>query len=117
MKNIHLIIFFVLCFSLFGDASIWIKNVKSYGPSAANVGVKCLSIMSKLYLKERTITRSRTMVVAYTQNLSIPADNIQRLYLKWMHEAIIYNELDEYFNTNHFFFKRRKIIIIFFSCQ
>lgn len=97
MKSIHVVILIFLCIVRCGNASIWIKNVISYGPSAANVGVKCLSKMSQLYLNDVTLTRSRTLVVAYTRNLSIPADNIQRLYLKWLHEAIIYGELDEYF--------------------
>lgn len=104
MKNIHVVIFVFLCIVRCGIASIWIKNVISYGPSAANVGVKCLSKMSQLYLNGVTITRSRTLVVSYTRNLSIPADNIQRLYLKWLHEAIIYGELDEYFSFFHQFF-------------
>lgn len=96
MKTIFLCIFFLTSFSVKCKASIWIKNVKLYGPTAAQVGVNCLAIMSKLYSKEYTMTRSRIMVVSYTRNLSIPADNIQRLYLKWVHEAIISNELDEY---------------------
>lgn len=96
MKTIFLGIFFLISFSVKCRASIWIKNVKLYGPTAAQVGVNCLATMSKLYLKEYTMPRSRIMVVSYTRNLSIPADNIQRLYLKWVHEAIISNELDEY---------------------
>lgn len=95
MKNTFLIVFVLLCISLKCNASIWIKNVKSYGPTAAQVGAQCLSLMSKYYFKEKELTRSRTMVVSYTRNLSIPADNIQRLYLNWVHEAIISSELDE----------------------
>lgn len=78
------------------NASIWIKNVKSYGPSTAAVGVKCLSLMTKLYLKDQTLSRSRTMVVGYTRNLSVPADSIQRNYLKWVHKAIVDGDIDEY---------------------
>lgn len=112
MKTIHVVFFIFLCIVWCGNASIWIKNVISYGPSAANVGVTCLSKMSQLYLNDATLTRSRTLVVAYTRNLSIPADNIQRMYLKWLHEAIIYGELDEYFIFSPFFlsFKHETIL-------
>lgn len=95
MKNIFWIVFLFLSLSSMCTASIWIKNVKSYGPTAAQNGVKCLSLMSQFYFKEKSPPRSRTMVVSYTRNLSIPAENIQRLYLKWVHEAIISNEMDE----------------------
>lgn len=77
------------------DASIWIKNVKAYGPTAAAHGVKCLSIMTKYYLKKPQLSRTRNLVVSYTRNLSIPADNVQLLYLKWIHGAILNGEMDE----------------------
>lgn len=81
------------------NASIWIKNVKSYGPSAITVGVKCLSTMSKLYFTDASSsssTKSKILVVAFTRDLSIPADNIQKSYLKWVHQAILGDEMDKY---------------------
>lgn len=78
------------------NASIWIKNVKSYGPSAIAVGVKCLSTMSKFYFKDSsTFGKSKILVVSFTRNLSIPADNIQKSYLKWAHEALLNGEMNE----------------------
>lgn len=78
------------------NASIWIKNVKSYGPSAIEIGVKCLSTMSKFYFKDAsTFEKSKILVVTFTRNLSIPADNIQKSYLKWVHEAILNGEINE----------------------
>lgn len=95
MKELFWIVFIVVLNLNYSNASIWIKNVKQYGPEAATVGVKCLSLMSTFYFKDKSVSRSKTMVVAYTKNLTIPADNIQRLYLKWVHQAIAHNELDE----------------------
>lgn len=87
----------LIVFSSFNsaNASIWIKNIKAYGPTAAAHGVQCLSTMTKYYLKEPTLSRTRNLVVSYTQNLSVPADNLQRLYLKWIHRAISSGEVDE----------------------
>lgn len=90
-------VLFFLSLSLDGStASIWIKNVQSYGPSATVVGVKCLSTLTRYYFKEKTLTRARDMVVSYNVNLTTPADNIQRLFLKWLHNAIVVGEIDEY---------------------
>lgn len=96
MKSLIPSICFLLLVSLsHSNASIWIKNVKSYGPSASAFGVKCLTTMTKLYLKEPSLSRSRNLVVSYIQNLTIPADNVQRLFLKWIHEAIVQGDVDE----------------------
>lgn len=96
MKRLIPGICFLLLVSLsHSNASIWIKNVKSYGPSASAFGVKCLTTMTKLYLKEPSLSRSRNLVVSYIQNLTIPADNVQRLFLKWIHEAIVQGDVDE----------------------
>lgn len=75
------------------QASIWIKDVKSYGPSQATNGVECLSAMSKLYFKDSSLSRDKILVVSFTQNLSIPADNIQKSYLRWVHEAFLNGEM------------------------
>lgn len=96
MKFILPSVWLFLLLSISGiNASIWIKNVKSYGPSAAANGVKCLITMSKFYLKDPSITRSQNLVVSFTRNLTVPADNIQRSYLKWMHQAIAKQEMNK----------------------
>lgn len=75
------------------NASIWIKNVKFYSPAATAVGVKCLATMTKFYLKDPTLTRAGNLVVAINRNLTIPADNVQRYYLRWIHPAIASGEI------------------------
>lgn len=94
--NLLLKIGVLLSFGVYqSHASIWIKNVKSYGPSAAIIGADCLSTLTKFYLKDPSLTRSRNLVISYSQNLTVPADNIQRLFLQWIHEAIVRGEVDE----------------------
>lgn len=95
MKELLSIVLIVILNLSALNASIWIKNVKQYSPEAATVGVKCLSLMSTFYFKDKSVSRSKSMVVAFTKNLTIPADNIQRRYLKWAHHAIAHGELDE----------------------
>lgn len=77
------------------NASIWIKNVKSYGPSATIAAKNCLAIMTKYYFREPTLSRSQNLVVVYAKNLSVPAENIQNSYLSWVHAAIYDGEITE----------------------
>lgn len=76
------------------DTSIWIKNIKFYSPASANAGKNCLAIMSKYYFRS-PLLRSKNMVMAYAHDLTLPAENIQRNYLWWVHEAIIEGQLTE----------------------
>lgn len=94
MKNHCSSICILVCIILtHSNASIWIKNVKHYGPAATAVGVKCLATMTKFYLKDPTLTRAGNLVVAFSRNLTIPADNVQRYYLRWIHAAITSGEV------------------------
>lgn len=95
MKVLLNVCIFLIWIVYNSESTIWIKNIKSYGPSTAHFGAKCLSTMSKFYLKDQSSPRARNLVVSYTRNLTIPADNIQRLFLKWIHEAIVRGEIDE----------------------
>lgn len=97
---LHLYIF--LLFNLgISNGSIWIKNVKSYGPSAIAAGLNCLSTVSKCYFESAsTSTRTKILVVSFTRDLSIPADSIQKSYIKWAHGAILRGEMNEW--VSHF---------------
>lgn len=95
MFRIHFIyIISVVCIPT-AESSIWIKNIKSYGPASTIAGKNCLAIMTKYYFRSPLLTRSKNMVMAYAHDLTLPAENIQRKYLLWVHEAILEGELTE----------------------
>lgn len=77
------------------ESSIWIKNIKSYGPASTTSGKNCLAIMTKYYFQSPFLTRTQNMVMAYARDLTLPAENIQRKYLLWVHDAIFEGELTE----------------------
>lgn len=91
--------FYIFLLLNFGNsnASIWIKNVQLYGSATIAIGTKCLSTISKYYFEdESTLTRSKILVVSFTRNLSTPANDIQKSYLLWVHEAILNGEMNKY---------------------
>lgn len=51
--------------------------------------------MTKYYFRSPLLTRSKNMVMAYARDLTRPAENIQRMYLLWVHDAILHGELAE----------------------
>lgn len=79
----------IICFSLdWCMCSIWIKGIKSYGPSSAIAGSRCLAILTKYYFYDPTIMRAKNMILSHTRNLTSPAAEVEAEYLYWLHNAV-----------------------------
>lgn len=63
--------------------------MKSYGPSNAIAGSRCLAILTKYYFYDPTIMRAKNMIVSHTKNLTSPAADIEVEYLTWIHRTIV----------------------------
>lgn len=85
------------------NCSIWIKNVKSFGPSSTLAGTKCLTTLTRYYFQEPESKRVKNLVMSYTRNMSTPAENIQRMYLSWIHHALASGNLTEYVKLRSLF--------------
>lgn len=72
---------YLFCAGIFGInlvyASIWIKNIKSFGPAATIAGTRCLTTLTQYYFKSPMLARTKNLVMSYTRNMSPPAENIQ----------------------------------------
>lgn len=95
MNEMFRIYLIFICLLWMVEGTIWIKNVKSYGPAATLAGKNCLAVMTKYYFRSPTLARTQNLLIAYARDLTIPAENIQRSYLSWIHEAILDGELTE----------------------
>lgn len=85
---ISILIKFCLC-------SIWIKGIKSYGPSASIAGSQCLATLTQYYFYNPTVMRAKNIIISHTQNLSYPAAEIEAEFLAWMHHTIANEDILE----------------------
>lgn len=77
------------------STAIQMKNLRSYGALSTRHATNCLATLSDYYFRDSEKSEIQNIVVTYTGNLSIPADNIQLSYLKWIHQAIITGDMDK----------------------
>lgn len=75
------------------STAIQMRNLRSYGALSTRMATNCLATLSKYYFRDPVKSEIQNIVVTYTRNLSIPADNMQLSYLTWIHQAILSGEM------------------------
>lgn len=71
---------------------VYLRNKNDRGPKAWLSGVQCLSKISNLYFYDVLPTRTKNCVLMHTHDLSTPAYEIEYLYLKKLHERLMYTK-------------------------
>lgn len=96
MFRYYFIFFSAIIWSLeYTAATIWVKNVKFYGPSATVAGTNCLASLSDIFFRSSSVARPKNIIMGYPTGLTTPADNIQRSYLLWLHKSILRGQVTE----------------------